>query len=55
MYEHDATEEAFKNGADYMKKLILEKLTNLKGLAMGTERMVLDAVINIISRMEVRV
>lgn len=55
MHEYDATEEAFKNGANYMKKKILEKLTDLKGLAMGTERMVLSAVINIIDRMEVRV
>ena len=55
MTEYDATEQAFKNGTVYMKKQILDKLTNLKGLAMGTERQVLDAVIKIIDRMEVRV
>jgi hypothetical protein len=55
MYEHDATEEAFKNGADFMKATILERLTQLKGDALGTERMVLSAVINIIRKMEVRV
>lgn len=55
MYEHDATEEAFKNGANYMKSLIIEKLTLLKGEAMGTERLVLSAVIEVIRKLEVRV
>ena len=55
MYEHDATEESFKNGANHMKALILEKLTLLKGEAMGTERLVISAVIELIRKMEVRV
>lgn len=55
MYEHDATEVAFKNGADYMKDLILERLALLKGDAMGTERLVISAVIEVIRKMEVRV
>lgn len=55
MYEHDATEEAFKNGADYMKATIVERLIQLKSEAMGTERMVISAVIELIRKMEVRV
>lgn len=55
MYEHDATEEAFKNGAEYMRSLIIDKLREKKGRAMGPERLVLSAVIELTQKLEVRV
>ena len=54
MYEHDATEQAFKNGVEYMRTVIIDKLREKKGRAMGAERFVLSAVIELIQKLEVR-
>lgn len=51
---HDATEQAWKNGADYMRTLIIDKLREKKGQAMGPERLFLSAIIELIQKMEVR-
>ena len=55
MHTHDATEQAFKNGADYMRGLIIDLLREKKGLAMGPERLALSDVIELIQKIEVRV
>lgn len=55
MYEHDATELAWKNGAEYMREEILIKLYDDKGKALGAERRILDTIIERIKKMEVRV
>lgn len=55
MYVHDATEQAFKNGAEYMRGLIIDKLLERKGRAMGPERFALSAIIELVQKLEVRV
>ena len=45
MYEHDAAEEAFKNGAEYMRRLILEKLYDEKRTAIGKDRFCISVII----------
>lgn len=54
MTEYDATEQAWKNGAEYMREKILEKLLNAKGKALGLERSFLSDAIDMIRKLEVR-
>lgn len=54
MTENDGYEIAFKNGKEYMRQQIINKLLNAKGNAMGVQRQVLTDVIEMIRKMEVR-
>jgi hypothetical protein len=55
MYEHDATEQAFKNGANYMRTLVLTMLSDLKSTALGKDRFILSIIMDKINKLEVRV
>ncbi len=54
MNTYDATEQAFHNGANYMKQLILVMLSEMKGAAMGPTRMVISDIIEKVQKTEVR-
>lgn len=54
MYVYDATEQAYRNGANYMKSLILTLLSDMKGTAMGPTRMTISDIIEKVQKMEVR-
>lgn len=54
MYVYDATEQAYQNGANYMKQLILALLSDMKGTAMGPTRMAISDIIEKVEGMEVR-
>lgn len=54
MTENDGYEIAFKNGKEYMRKCVIDKLREMKDHAMGLERFVLGEVISIVQKLEVR-
>lgn len=54
MYVYDATEQAYQNGANYMKQLVLVMLSDLKGKAMGPTRMAISDIIEKVQGLEVR-
>lgn len=54
MNEYDATEQAWKNGAEFMREKILEMLRDAKGKAVGPARHVVSDLIDRIRKLEVR-
>ena len=54
MTENDGYEIAFKNGKEYMRQQIINKLLDAKGNAMGVQRMVISEIIDMIKKLVVR-
>ena len=54
MDDHTSHEQAYQNGKEYMRQCILEKLYTAKGTALGIQRVVLSAVIEMVQNLEVR-
>lgn len=54
MSEYDATEQAYKNGKERMREVVLEKLQSMKKTAIGPARFALDDAIQAVKKMEVR-
>lgn len=54
MPKHYTADPAFYNGAEWMRKQVLDKLTNMKGKALGNERFLLDMLIKYIQKIETR-
>lgn len=53
MDNYTATEEAYKNGKERMREAVIDKLKNMKGVALGAERRALDEAIRAVQKLEV--
>jgi alanine racemase len=45
MHVFDATEEAYKNGEEHMRELVIQELRSMRGRALGNERIILGDII----------
>lgn len=54
MPKHYAADPAFYNGVEWMRQQVLDKLTDMKGKAIGNERFLLDMLIKFVQKIEVR-
>lgn len=52
MYIHDATEQAFKNGVEFMREQVIQELRSMRGRAMGQERIILGDIIEKVQKLE---
>lgn len=54
MRNEDATEQAWKNGAEHMRRQVLDKLLSLNATTLGLSRAIINDIIDMVRKMEVR-
>ena len=54
MPKHYTADPAFYNGVEWMRQQVLDKLTDMKGKAIGSDRFLLDMLIKFVQKIEAR-
>lgn len=51
MHVFDATEQAYKNGEEHMRELVIQELQSMRGRALGKERIILGDIIEKVKKL----